>query len=52
MAGEGEKLTDKMVELASAGNVKCLQWCLDRVMPRRTGRPLDFTLPAVKDASS
>jgi len=51
MAGEGEKLTDKMVELASAGNVKCLQWCLDRVMPRRTGRPLDFTLPAVKDAN-
>src|SRR5262245_21610945 len=50
MAGEGEKLAQKAVELALAGNVKCLQMCLDRLMPRRAGRPLDFTLPAVKDA--
>ena len=50
MAGDGEKLVQKVVELASAGNVKCLQMCLDRLMPRRAGRPLDFTLPAVKDA--
>jgi hypothetical protein len=50
VAGDGEKLTQKIVELALAGNVKCLQWCLDRLLPRRTGRPLDFTLPAVNDA--
>jgi uncharacterized protein DUF5681 len=46
VAGEGEKLAQKAVELALAGNVKCLQMCLDRLMPRRAGRPLDFTLPA------
>jgi len=46
----GEKLAQKAVELALAGNVKCLQLCLDRLMPRRVGRPVDFTLPAVNDA--
>jgi len=50
VAGEGEKLAQKAVELALAGNVKCLQMCLDRLMPRRAGRPLDFTLPAVNEA--
>jgi hypothetical protein len=50
VAGEGEKLIQKTVELALGGNVKCLQLCLDRLLPRRTGRPLDFTLPAVNDA--
>jgi hypothetical protein len=49
VAGEGEKLAQKVVELALAGNVKCLELCLDRLMPRRTGRPIDFTLPAVKE---
>jgi hypothetical protein len=42
--------TQKIVELALAGNVKCLQMCLDRLMPRRASRPLDFTLPAVNEA--
>jgi hypothetical protein len=50
VAGEGEKLAQKAVELALAGNVKCLQLCLDRLLPRRTGRPVDFTLPAVNEA--
>ena len=50
LTGEGEKLAQKAVELALAGNVKCLHFCLDRLMPRRTGRPLDFTLPAINEA--
>src|SRR5262245_25304851 len=50
VAGDGEKLAQKAVELALAGNVKCLQLCLDRLMPRRTGRPVDFTLPPVNNA--
>src|SRR5262245_58725518 len=50
VAGDGEKLAQKAVELALAGNVKCLQLCLDRLMPRRVGRPVDFTLPAVNNA--
>src|SRR5262245_15688973 len=50
VAGQAEKLAQKAVELALAGNVKCLHFCLDRLMPRRAGRPVDFTLPAVNDA--
>src|SRR5262245_59940711 len=50
VAGQAEKLAQKTVELALGGNVKCLQMCLDRLMPRRTGRPVDFTLPAVNEA--
>jgi hypothetical protein len=49
VAGEGDKLAQKMVELALAGNVKCLELCLDRLMPRRSGRPIDFTLPPVHE---
>src|SRR5262249_11721540 len=50
VAREGKKLVQKTVDLALAGNVRCLQFCLDRLMPPRAGRPLDVTLPAVKDA--
>ena len=49
MAGEAEKVAQKAVELALAGNVRCIQLCLDRLLPRRTGRPVDFSLPAVND---
>jgi hypothetical protein len=38
MAGDAEKVVQKAVELALAGNVRCLQLCLDRLLPRRTGR--------------
>jgi hypothetical protein len=50
VAGEGEKLAQKVLDLALAGNVKCLELCLDRLMPRRSGRPIDFTLPPVNEA--
>jgi hypothetical protein len=46
---EAEKLTKKLVELALAGNVRCLELCLDRLSPQRSGRPVDFLLPAIKD---
>ena len=49
VAGEAEKVTQKFIDLALAGNVRCIQLYLDRLLPRRTGRPLDFTLPAVND---
>jgi hypothetical protein len=50
VAGEAEKVAQKAVELALAGNVSCIQFCLDRLLPRRNGRPVDFELPAVNDA--
>ena len=49
VAGEAEKVAQKAVELALAGNVRCIQMCLDRLLPRRTGRPVDFSLPAVNN---
>jgi hypothetical protein len=49
MADEGEKLTRKVIDLALAGKVSCIQFCLDRLMPRRNGRPVDLPLPAVSD---
>jgi hypothetical protein len=48
LAGEAEKVTRKFIDLALAGNVRC-QLCLDRLLPRRNGRPVDFSLPAVND---
>ena len=50
MAREGDKLTRKAVDLALDGNVKCIEMCLDRLIPRRIGRPVNFTLPAVNGA--
>jgi hypothetical protein len=46
--GDAEKLSRKMIELAKKGNVRCLEYCLDRLLPKRSGRPLDLQLPAIK----
>ena len=47
VTGDAEELGRKMIELAKQGNVRCLEYCLDRLFPKRTGRPLDFQLPAI-----
>jgi hypothetical protein len=49
VAGEAEKVTRKFIDLALAGNVRCIQLYLDRLWPRRNGRPVDISLPAVND---
>ena len=49
VAGDAEKLGRKMIELAKQGNVRCLEYCLDRLLPKRSGRPLDFQLPAINN---
>jgi hypothetical protein len=46
--GEAEKLARKLIELATGGNVRCLEIALDRIAPKRSGRPIDFQLPEVK----
>jgi hypothetical protein len=46
---DAEKLTRKMIQLALAGDVRCLQYCLDRLLPRRSGRSLDVQLPAINN---
>jgi hypothetical protein len=45
--GEAPKLTRKLLELALGGDVRCLQYCLDRLLPQRRGRPLDLQLPKI-----
>jgi hypothetical protein len=44
---DAEKLTQKIIQLALDGNVSCLQYCLDRLLPRRSGRSLDIQLPTI-----
>jgi hypothetical protein len=47
--GDAEKIGRKMIELAKQGNVRCLEFCFDRLLPKRSGRPVDFDLPAIKN---
>jgi hypothetical protein len=47
--GEAEKIARKFIELATAGNVRCLEIALDRLAPKRSGRPIDFRLPEIKN---
>ena len=51
VADEAEKLGRKAVGLALAGNVACIKMLLDRLLPKRNGRPVDFSLPAVNSAN-
>jgi hypothetical protein len=44
---EAAGLTGKIVQLALEGNVRCLEYCLDRLLPRRSGRSLDIQLPTI-----
>ena len=48
--GEAEVLTRKAVELAKAGNPMALRLCLERLLPPRKDRPINFTLPKIKGA--
>jgi hypothetical protein len=47
VSGDAEALSQKMIELAKQGNVRCLEYCLDRLLPKRSGRPLDLQLPDI-----
>jgi hypothetical protein len=48
--GEEAALTRKAVELAQAGNVVALRLCLERLLPPRKERPINFALPRVENA--
>ena len=43
--GEAEALTRRAVELALEGDTTALKMCMDRILPPRKGRPINFTLP-------
>ena len=48
MDGQEAALTRKAVELAQGGNVVALRLCLERLLPPRKERPLNFPLPPVE----
>jgi hypothetical protein len=50
IAGQAETLARKVIERALAGDVRCMLFCLDRLSPKRRGRPIDFELPAINDS--
>ena len=43
--GEAEALTRKVIELALAGDPVALRLCLERILPRREERLVEFPLP-------
>jgi hypothetical protein len=49
--GESEELTRKAIELAKAGDGTALRLCLERLIPARRDRPVNFDLPAIETAN-
>ena len=47
LAGEGEALTRKAVEMALAGDTVALRLCLERLLPALRERPVTVELPAL-----
>jgi Family of unknown function (DUF5681) len=45
--GESEALTRKAIELALGGDIPALRLCLDRILPPRKDRPINFEMPAI-----
>jgi hypothetical protein len=45
--GESEALTRKAIDLALGGDITALRLCLDRVLPPRKDRPINFEMPAI-----
>src|SRR5215472_4698677 len=48
--GEAEGLTRKCVEMALGGDSTALRLCLDRILPARRERPVNFQIPPFKSA--
>jgi uncharacterized protein DUF5681 len=46
----GPGLMNKTIELAKAGNVQALRFCLDRFYPVRRDSPVDLALPPIQNA--
>jgi hypothetical protein len=45
--GEAEAITRKVIELAKQGDLTALRLCLERIVPPRRERPVNFTLPEI-----
>jgi hypothetical protein len=47
MDDKAEAMSDKMVTLAMGGDRRALKFCLERVVPRGTTRPVAITMPTM-----
>lgn len=48
---EAENLTRKCVEMALAGDVSAMRFCMERLAPVRRGRPVEIELPKIEGAA-
>jgi hypothetical protein len=48
--GEAEKLTRKAIDMALAGDVFALKLCMERILPPRKDRPVQFDMPSLDGA--
>jgi hypothetical protein len=47
LEGEAEVITRKAIDMAKEGDTTALRLCLDRLMPARKDRPVNFKLPPI-----
>ena len=50
--GEAEAITRKAIELAKQGDLTALRLCLERIVPPRRERPVNFTLPEINSVDN
>src|SRR5271167_1346269 len=48
--GEAEAMIRTVIEKAKQGDMVALRLCLDRIVPPRRDRPVNFTIPALNSA--
>ena len=46
---EAGALTRQAIDLAKAGDVTALRLCIDRLVPKRTERPIEFKIPRISE---
>jgi hypothetical protein len=46
--GQATALTQKAIDLALSGDLIALRICLDRILPVRKNRPIEFVLPPIE----
>ena len=51
LAGEGEALTRKAIEMALAGDAAALRLCLERIVGPYRERAVEFTMPPIRSAA-
>jgi hypothetical protein len=49
--GEAEELVRKVIAKAKRGNLPALRICMDRILPPRRERPVQFAMPELRSVS-